>query len=333
MELKTGEQLLTLMRGFQVPCVLAAGADLDLFATLNQGPLTAEAAATRLHCDLRGMTILLDALTGLGVLAKHAGRYAVAPALVPYLDDEAPDSVTAMLRHQASCLRRWARLPWVVQSGAPEDPGPSVRGADADHKAFIEAMHVVSNAVADKLVSEINPSGFRCVLDVGGATGTWTVAWLEAEPTARAILFDLPSVIPLAEARMAASDCASRVTLVAGDYHSDPLPSGADLVWISAIIHQNSRDQNRELYRRVAEAMKPDGLVLIRDIVMEEGRSSPVAGALFAVNMLVGTEGGATYTLTEIREDLEQSGFSQVRLVRHDEGMHSVISARLKGRP
>ncbi len=328
MELKSGEQLLTLMRGFQIPCVLAAGADLNVFNLLAAAPRSAEETAAELNCDTRGMTILLDALAGLGTLVKSADRYALAPALVPYLIDNSPDSVTAMLRHQASCLRRWARLPWVVQSGAPEDPGPSVQGAAADHEAFIEAMHVVSNAVADKLVNEVNPGEFRCVLDVGGATGTWTLAWLESEPTARAILFDLPSVIPLAQLRLAASDCGSRVTLVAGDYHTDPLPSGADLVWISAIIHQNSREQNRELYRRVAESIRPGGRVLIRDIVMEEGRSSPVAGALFAVNMLVGTEGGNTYTLAEIREDLASAGFADIRLIRHDEGMHSVVSAR-----
>jgi len=332
MELKSGEQLLTLMRGFQVPCVLAAGADLNVFEALADQPQTAAQIATTLRCDLRAVTILLDALTGLGVLLKHADRYVLTPALGPYLARGAPESITAMLQHQANCLRRWARLPWVVQSGVPQDPGPSVRGVAADHEAFIEAMHVVSNAVADKLISEINPGGFRCVLDVGGATGTWTLAWLDAEPTARAILFDLPSVIPLAQTRIAESGCAGRVTLVAGDYHTDPLPTGADLVWVSAIIHQNSREQNRELYRRIAEAMKPDGVVLVRDIVMEEGRAAPVAGALFAVNMLVGTEGGTTYTLAEIREDLRAGGFTNVRLIRHDEGMHSVISASRDGR-
>lgn len=331
MELQNGEQLLALMRGFQVPCVLAAGADLDVFNLLAAAPLSAAEAAGRLGCDLRAMTVLLDALTGIGVLVKSDERYALAPAVGPCVIDGSPVSVAAMLRHQANCLRRWSRLPWVVQTGRPADGGSSVRGPEADQASFIGAMHDISNSVAGPLIREINPGGFRCVLDVGGGSGTWTLAWLDAEPAARAILFDLPAVIPMARERFTAAGVAGRVELAAGDFYTDPLPRGADLVWLSAIIHQNSPDENRALYRRAAEALEPGGRVLIRDIVMDESRTTPLAGALFAVNMLVATPGGGTYTLAEIRDGLQSAGFEDVHLIRRDEGMHAVVSARRKG--
>lgn len=329
MAIQSSEQLLALMRGFQVPCVLAAAADLDVFNLLGAAPLTACEVATRLSCDPRAVTILLDALAGIGILVKTAGRYALAPDVAPLVVDDSPHSVAAMLRHQATCLRRWSRLPWVVQSGHPAEAGSSVRGPEADQASFIGAMHDIANTVAEPLIREINPGGFRCVLDVGGGSGTWTLAWLQAEPAARAILFDLPAVIPLARERLTACGVADRVELVAGDFYRDPLPPGADLVWLSAIIHQNSPDENRALYRRVAEALEPGARVLIRDIVMDESHTSPVAGALFAVNMLVATAGGGTFTLAEIRADLQAAGFDDVQLVRRDEGMHAVVAARL----
>ena len=328
MEIQNAEQLLELMRGFQMSCVLAAGADLDVFNLLAAAPLSAAATAERLRCDRRAMTILLDALAGIGVLVKSQDRYTVPAAVTPLVVDGPPPSVAAMLRHQANCLRRWARLPWVVQSGRPADGGTSVRGPEADQESFIGAMHDISNAFAAPLIREINPGGFRCVLDLGGGSGTWTLAWLQAEPAARAILFDLPAVIPLARERLTGCGVADRVELVAGDFYTDPLPRGADLVWLSAIIHQNSREENRALYRRAAEALQPGGRLLIRDIVMEESRTAPLAGALFAVNMLVATPGGGTYTLGEIREDLQSAGFSHVQLIRCDEGMHAFVSAR-----
>jgi SAM-dependent methyltransferase len=329
MKIQDGEQLLALMRGFQVPCVLAAAADLDVFNLLAAAPRSASEVATRLHCDLRAMTILLDALTGIGILVKTVERYGLDPAAAPLVVDGSPPSVAAMLRHQANCLRRWSQLPWVVQSGRPADAGSSVRGPEADQASFIGAMHDIANTVAEPLIREINPRGFRCVLDVGGGSGTWTLAWLQAEPAARAILFDLPAVIPLARRRLTACGVADRVDLAAGDFYRDPLPRGADLVWLSAIIHQNSPDENRSLYRRAAEALEPGGRILIRDIVMDESHTSPVAGVLFAVNMLVATPGGGTYTLAEIREDLKSAGFGDVQLVRRDEGMHAVVAARL----
>jgi hypothetical protein len=156
------------------------------------------------------------------------------------------------------------------------------------------------------------------------------LAWLKAEPQSRAIIFDLPYVIPMARECFATSPFADRVELCAGDFYTDDLPKGADLAWVSAIIHQNSPDQNRALYRRIAAALEPQGWIYIRDIVMEPSRTAPVAGALFSVNMLSATEGGNSYCWTEIQEDLQSAGFADVQLVRRDEGMLSIVRARVR---
>jgi hypothetical protein len=204
-----------------------------------------------------------------------------------------------------------------------------VRGEESDQASFIEAMHVIARGIADPLIEEIHPGGVRCVLDLGGASGSWTMAWLKAEPAARAIIFDLPHVIPMARQRLAATPFADRVDLVPGDFYCDDLPKGADVVWVSAIIHQNSPDQNQALYRRITAALEPGGWIYIRDIVLEPSRTAPVAGALFAVNMLAGTPGGNSYSLSDIREALQAAGFTDVELVRRDDGMHSIVRARV----
>ncbi len=330
MELQRGEQLLEIMRGYQVSCVLAAAVDVDVFGALEQQARSAAEVAQSTRCDPRSVTILLDALVAVGVLEKNDGRYAVPKALEPCLRKGSAESVIPMLRHQSVCLRRWAQLPWTVRDGVPAQVEPSLRGEEADQEAFIQAMHVVSRNIAPNLIPEINPGGFRCVLDVGGASGSWTLAWLDAEPKARAIIFDLPHVIPLARARLAESQIADRVDYVAGDFYQDPLPHGADLVWVSAIIHQNSREQNRALFARIRSAIQPGGWIYIRDIVLESDRTAPVAGALFAVNMLSATPGGNSYSLAEMEADLVESGFGGAELVRRDPGMHSVVRAQAK---
>jgi hypothetical protein len=120
-----------------------------------------------------------------------------------------------------------------------------------------------------------------------------------------------------------------RIRLASGDFMADNLPAGADLAWVSAIVHQNSRIQNRQLFRKVHQSLNRGGRIAVRDIFMDAGRTQPVAGALFAVNMLVATEGGGTYTIEELSEDLESSGFVDAFLARQDaQGMHSVLIAR-----
>ena len=137
----------------------------------------------------------------------------------------------------------------------------------------------------------------------------------------------------MARQRFAAAGLSQRVQLVAGDFMTDPLPAGADLVWASAIVHQNSRAQNRLLFAKLFAALIPGGRIAIRDILMRPSRTSPVAGALFAINMLVVTEGGGTFTFGELREDLEGAGFEDASVLREDEAMNAVIAARKPARP
>jgi hypothetical protein len=327
----TAADILELARTYQGAAVLAAAADLDLFRALAPRPLTAPELARKLRCDARGLTILLDALCALRLLAKITGRYVLPAALRELLTPDSPHTVLAMAQHQANCLRRWAQLAEVVKTGRPAKRIGSVRGAGGDEESFIGAMHNVSAPNADRVIRAIRPLRFRHLLDIGGASGTWTMAFLRACPSGRATLFDLPSVIPMARRRLAAARLGGKVKLTAGDFMRDPIPPGADLAWVSAIAHQNSRAQNRLLFSRIFRALVPGGRIAIRDILMEEDRTRPVAGALFAVNMLVATEGGGTFTFAELRDDLAAAGFAQAAILRTDEAMNAVVAATKPG--
>ena len=322
------EEILALGRSYQGAAVLAAAAELDVFGALASGPLPAADLARGLQCDQRALTILLDALVALRQLEKMGGDYALPAGLAAFLTPGGAQSVLAMCQHQAHCLRNWAQLARVVKTGRPAECLPSVHGREGAQEAFIGAMHNVSAPNADQVIQAVQPLQFRHLLDIGGASGTWTIAFLRACPSARATLFDLPHVIPMAQRRLAAAGLDQRVQLVAGDFMTDALPPGVDLAWASAIMHQNSRAQNRALFTKVLTALAPGGRIAIRDILMEEDRAKPVAGALFAVNMLAATEGGGTFTFAELREDLEAAGFAEAAVMRRDEAMNSIVVGR-----
>ncbi len=323
----TAKELLELGRSYQPAAVLAAAADLDLFNAFSGASTTVMGLARRLRCDWRGLTILLDALVALRLVNKSGDNYRLPAGLNSLLAAKGAKTVLGMAQHQANCLRRWAELAEVVKTGRPAKVRPSVRGTAGDQEAFIEAMHNVSEPAAGQVIQAIKPLKFTHLLDVGGASGTWTMAFLRACPAARATLFDLPHVLPMARRRLTAAKLTKRVKLVAGDFVKDPLPSGPDLVWVSAIVHQNSRSQNRALFAKVLRVLTPGGRIAIRDILMEPDHTHPVAGALFAVNMLVATEGGGTFTFDELREDLEQAGFRGPTVVRRDQAMNSIVVA------
>ena len=233
-----------------------------------------------------------------------------------------------MIRHMSNCLRRWAMLAKVTKTGIPAERTPSVRGEAADQAAFIGAMHNLSGPIAAEVVDKLQPLKFSHLLDIGGASGTWTIAFLNVASEAKATLFDLPPVIKMAEQRITEAGLGDRVNFVPGDFYTDDLPGGADLAWLGAICHQNSREQNRVLFTKIQKALIDDGVVVIRDVVMDPSHTSPKAGALFAVNMLVNTREGSTYTFDEYKQDLNEAGFGDVTLVHQDEFMNSLIWAK-----
>jgi precorrin-6B methylase 2 len=321
------EKLLDITSAFMPGCVIGAAAELDVFTVLGEDSLPADEIATQLATDGRATTMLLDALAALNVLDKRDGRYSVPEPLRPVLTITRDETILPMLHHRMNMMRHWTQLAWTVRSGKPVERQASIRGAAADRASFVAAMHAISGQVADTVVARFGPPPFSHLLDVGGASGTWTIAFLRAMPGAHATLFDLPDAIQQAEARLAGTEYADRVTLVAGDFYRDDLPGGADLAWVSAIVHQHSREHNRQLFGKVHAALAPGGRIALRDVVMDASRTQPTAGTLFAINMLVQTETGGTFTFDELAEDLRAAGFTDPEWTVHDDGMSSVVTA------
>ena len=209
----------------------------------------------------------------------------------------------------------------------PSDKASASSQGTNELGAFISAMDVIAARLAPRIVAAVNPGSSRALLDVGGASGTYTLAFLQAAPEMKATLFDRPEVIKIARQRLGEAGVLSRVTLVAGDFYRDEFPQGHDLAFVSAIIHQNSPEQNLNLFVKVFRSLVPGGRIVIRDHVMEPDRTNPKEGAVFAVNMLLSTSGGRTYTYDEIKAGLAQAGFVSIRLLQKGEHMDGLVEA------
>ncbi|MBN1805885.1 MAG: methyltransferase domain-containing protein [Sedimentisphaerales bacterium] len=324
----TSEEVLTMARLYQPACVLGAAAELDVFTPLCEKQMTAHALASELGTDLRATTILLDALVALELLTRQSDVYSVPENVAKILSEKSSDNVLPMIRHMFNCFRRWVLLADVTKTGKSAERTASTRGEAADQLSFIGGMHNLSWPIAAEVVNKLKPLKFDHLLDVGGASGTWTIAFLNAVPQAKATLFDLPPVVSMAERCISEAGLSDRVTLVPGDFYTDSLPEGADMAWLGAICHQNSRQQNRTLFAKIHKVLQTNGTIVIRDVVMDSSHTSPKGGALFAVNMLVNTPEGGTYSFDEYKQDLNKAGFTEVELVCEDEFMNSLIRAK-----
>jgi len=325
------EDIMAEGRGFMRSRIILTAAELDLFTVIEDSSPTAEGIAGRLGLDRKALERVLDCLVTFGLLAKEEGVYSLTEKSACY-SSKHPFSILPMLRHMNDLWPSWSDLTEIVKKGQGIQQIPAGSAEDMEiRRAFIGAMHAVGRTLSEEIAGSLELSGFRKLLDIGGGSGTYTIAFLRRNPQLKAILFDLQNVIPMAKERIAAEGLLDRVELAAGDFYSDDLPAGCDLALLSAIIHQNNLQQNLELYRKAYLALDPGGMLLIRDHIMDEQRTWPPEGALFAINMLVRTHGGDTYSYNEVEQDLREAGFIDIRLMRTGERMDCVVGARKSG--
>ena len=321
------EKVMAESRAFMSSRVILTATEIDIFTLLERKPSTAKDLAERLGLDLKATTRLLDCLVVYGFLKKFEGRY-LNTEKGAVLSADHPETVRPMVLHMNHLWTTWSQTHREGQKGPGLQTKPGLKFDEKRLKAFIGAMHVGAKTLSSEIAEAYDSSPYNKLLDVGGASGTYSVAFLRKNPKMRAVIFDLKKVIPMAKERLQEEGLFDRVEFVAGDFYKDALPTGCDLALLSAIIHQNSIEENETLFLKIHRALEPGGVILIRDHIMDESRTKPPAGAVFALNMLVNTRGGDTYTFREVKDALEKAGFKDIRLLRTGEKMDCLVEGR-----
>lgn len=303
--MRSVEELTGALRAFQESRVLLTALELDAFTSVGSGA-TAEEAAARSGCDARAFAMLLNALVALGAMEKYGATFRNTPVTAGWL--AGPASARLGLLHIAGLWKTWSTLTDAVRAGtAVEVPG--VEKTDSGWtRAFIAAMHQRAARDAAALVAAVGNTGASRLLDVGGGSGAYSIALCSANPELTAVVLDQPHVTALAREYIAAAGLGARIGTQDGDLRADEFGTGYDLVLVSAICHMLGEEENRDLLKRCARALKPGGRVVVRDFILDETRTAPPQAALFSLNMLVGTRNGASYTEAEYTAWLREAG-------------------------
>jgi (2Fe-2S) ferredoxin/predicted O-methyltransferase YrrM len=309
------------INGFRESRALLTAIELDVFTALPAvaGAGTgaeALAVAKKLGTDPRATEMLLDALVALGVVAKRDGLFSNTAVSARYLVEGAEHDSRAALMHTANLWHRWSTLTDCVKQGSSVTPGRRRDVEDEWTTSFIAAMHKNASFRAPQVIQAVGLDGVHRVLDVGGGSGAYSIAFAQAKPDLAAEILDVGGVVPIANRHIEAAGVSDRVKTRVGDLRADDFGSGFDLVFISAICHMLGPDENRDMLRRCHAALAPGGRVVIQDFVLNPDKAGPKTGALFALNMLVGTRAGSSYSETEYAAWLDETGFADVRRVR-----------------
>jgi len=303
------------LRAFQESRAALTAVELDIFTAVGQGATAAE-VARKVGTHPRSTEMLMNALVAMGLLTKHEDGFRNTPVTARFFVPDSPGDARAAIMHTVHLWERWSTLTECVRAGtAVGHEEMPARGEDWT-QAFIAAMHRNAVERAPVVVAAVGTEGVRRLLDVGGGSAAYSIAFTRASESLRADVLDLATVVPIAQGHIQAAGLAGRIQTLVGDLRRDKLGEDYDLVFVSAICHMLSPQENVDLLRRCREALAPRGRVVIQDFILEADKTAPKMAALFSLNMLVGTKAGSSYSEEEYAAWMREAGFEDARRIR-----------------
>jgi len=310
-EVKSPEDIRELANAFRASRVLLSAIELKIFTILDNHMMTSEEVAKKINANPRATDRLMNALCGMEILKKVKEKFYNSDLPAKYLIEGKPEFM-GNLYHTNNLWNSWSHLTDSIVKGTSFKGDQNKVEKENWVESFIGAMHYRGVNQGKILAMMIDFTNVKSMLDVGGGSAAFSIEIVKKNPLIKATVLDLPHVIPLTKKYVDEAGLLNNFNFIEGDYLTKNFESSYDLILLSAIVHINSYEQNKMLIKKCADALNKEGMVIISDFIMNDNRTQPAYGALFSLNMLVGTECGDTYTENEMKEWLQSAGLTKI---------------------
>jgi predicted O-methyltransferase YrrM len=297
-------RLLELSGYYWKTCTLHAAVKLDVFTALGNARLTGEEIAAKLKLDKRASIMLLNALTAMNLLSKEDDRFSNTSAAGAFLSKASPRYIGYMIMHHHHLVDSWSRLDHAIRTGNPVRSRAS--HTDEWRECFLMGMFNNAMKLAPMVANTIDLSGRRRLLDLGGGPGTYAIHFCRKNPELRATIADLPTTRPFAQKTVERFNLTDRIDFEDIDYLGESIEGTYDTVWMSHILHGEGPEDCRMMVQKAVSSLRPGGMILIHDFIFP---------TLFALNMLLGTDSGQSYSEEQIMNMLAEAGAKNIRRI------------------
>ncbi len=304
-------------RGVQA---LVAAVELNLFTNIANGKGTAREISQASKASERGVKRLLDALVGFGYLIKKGDKYKLSAISEKFLVRGRESYMGEFVYETKLTWENWSRLTDVVKSGRPVDAvDTEERGRDFFPRlvAAIFPMSFGAARAAFAALPKKANNQVKGILDVAAGSGAWSIAFAEAIPGARVTVVDYPEVTPITRKFAERFGVGDKYHYIEGNLREvDFGRNRYDLVILGHIIHSEGEVWGKKLIKKSYRALKDGGLLLIAEIIPNDNRTGPLIPLVFGLNMLLHTEQGDVFTMSQYRKWLKEAGFKKVNTIK-----------------
>src|SRR6266566_1684623 len=314
----TPERLMQFGSAYAPPLIIGAAVSNKVFDSLESGSKTVEQISRQTGASERGLRALMNALVGFELLKKdRQGKYSLTPESAAFLVSDKAGTLAGFFHLiLPQLVSKWLRLTDLVRTGRPD---VAVNEETEGTKFFTDLVENIipmsyggAQALADHLKLAKAKNEIR-VLDLAAGSGIWGIALAQESPRVRVTAVDWPGMIPTTKRITQKFGVGDRFNYVEGDILEANFGSGYDIATLGHILHSEGEGRSRRLLAKTFRALKSGGTIAIAEWLVHDDRTKPLPSLMFAVQMLVNTEKGDTFSFNEIRDWLEEAGFKKVR--------------------
>ena len=315
----TPERIMQMAWGYAPPLIIEAAVAHGVFDLLHQSPKSAQQLALKTHASERGLTAILNALVGLQLLTRKGNLYRLAPESAAFLVKKNSPYYGAFFHHTTrQLIPKWLQISEVVRTGKPAMSVNAPHDGAKFFADFVETLFPLSFGAATALGEHLRIPKAKApvnVLDIAAGSGVWGIALAKQSSHVRLTAVDWPQVLKVTERVARRNGVGDRLTKLPGDLSKVNYGKGYDVATLGHILHSEGRERSRRLLKKTFDALSSGGTIAIMEFVINKDRTGPPMGLLFAVNMLVNTEAGDTFSFEEISGWLREVGFKKPRLL------------------
>jgi len=302
------------------PLIIEAAIRNNIFDELDAGPKTTQELVAATGASERGVAAIANVLVGLELLAKDGeGKFSLTPESAAFLVRSKPSFMGGFILHTSGHLiPRWLHLNDVVRTGEPFRSVNQEETGSEFFENFVVDIFPMSYPPAKTLAAHLQLSESKepvSVLDLAAGSGVWGIALAQSSPKVHVTAVDWPGVLETTKKMVKKFGLTDQFSFTPGDLDTADFGSGYQIATLGHILHSEGEKRSRALLAKTFKALAPGGTIVVQEFLVNKDRTGPANGLIFAVNMLINTDEGSTWSFEEIGGWLKDAGFVNPRTV------------------
>ena len=327
------EQISNIAFGFMASKALFIALHCNIFSTLSKKPQKAKTLAEEVGVPENRITTICTALTSIGLLIRKDDLFSNSQGAETFLVKGAPNDFGDYLRLQIDrqMYGFMQQLEAVfTNTMGPDDIDSYAKWMENKKEAHLysESQHAGSLGPGRSLSRMIDFSSVDHLLDVAGGTGGFAIRLCEANPNLRVTIIDFPNVVSLGHQKVKKAGFLDRINFIEGNALDYNWPTDVGAVLMSYLFNGVPGDEIPKLARQSYKVMKPGGLYVVHDFMVEDDRSGPHLAALWQLQHLAFTPTAKSITSSWVSSLLTDAGFSEININELIPGMTKVVWGR-----